>query len=111
MVWAGSFPIERPRGIKGQIRESFPSSKTPKPVGGLVGGLTCARFPDQPKLRRVRLPPEEADVKKKRFSEELTCLERILRIIDRAAKEEGESRSGFLAHAALDYLGHRPRAR
>ncbi|MFA9461955.1 type II toxin-antitoxin system HicB family antitoxin, partial [Thiohalorhabdus sp. Cl-TMA] len=37
--------------------------------------------------------------------------ERILAIIDRAAKEEGESRSGFLAHAALDYLGHRPRAR
>lgn len=37
--------------------------------------------------------------------------ERILAIIDRAAKEEGESRSGFLAHAALDYLGQRPRAR
>lgn len=35
--------------------------------------------------------------------------ERILSIIDRAAQEEGESRSGFLVHAALDYLGHHPR--
>lgn len=37
--------------------------------------------------------------------------ERILAIIDRAAKEEGESRSSFLAHAVLEYLGPHSRSR
>jgi hypothetical protein len=32
--------------------------------------------------------------------------ERILAMVDQAAQQEGESRSGFLAHAALEYLGH-----
>ena len=36
--------------------------------------------------------------------------ERILAMVDQAAQQEGESRSGFLAHAALEYLGHHPRA-
>jgi len=35
----------------------------------------------------------------------ITLPERVLALVDEQAKREGESRSGLLARAALDYIG------
>ena len=35
----------------------------------------------------------------------ITLPERVLAIVDEAAKREGETRSGFLVRAALGYVG------
>jgi predicted RNase H-like HicB family nuclease len=40
----------------------------------------------------------------------ITIPERVLAMIDEAARREGESRSGFLARAALEYIESRRRA-
>lgn len=78
-------------------------------------------IPDQVPLEEHQSDPELADgtwalveVDLAQLSSDvrrvnISLPERILTIIDRAARAEGESRSGFLAHAALDYLGHHPR--
>ena len=50
----------------------------------------------------------DADVSKlsgKRVRVNITLPERVLAIVDKAAKREGETRSGFLARAALGYVG------
>ena len=49
----------------------------------------------------------DADVSKlsgKRVRVNITLPERLLAIVDEAAKREGETRSGFLARAALGYV-------
>ena len=40
----------------------------------------------------------------------ITLPERILTVVDSAASREGESRSGFLTRAALEYMEHHPAA-
>ncbi len=50
----------------------------------------------------------DADVSKlsgKRVRVNITLPERVLAIVDEAAKREGETRSGLLARAALGYVG------
>ena len=50
----------------------------------------------------------DADVSKlsgKRVRVNITLPERVLAIVDEAAKREGETRSGLLVRAALGYLG------
>ena len=50
----------------------------------------------------------DADVSKlsgKRVRVNITLPERVLAIVDEAAKREGETRSGYLVRAALGYVG------
>ena len=50
----------------------------------------------------------DADVSKlsgKRVRVNITLPERVLAIVDEAAKREGETRSGLLVRAALGYVG------
>ena len=48
------------------------------------------------------------DSKVKRIN--ITLTERVLTLIDEQAKREGESRSGFLAKAAFEYIGKHKQA-